>query len=301
MTPKVSVCIPTYNRKKYLKEALESVFSQSFKDYEVVVVDDGSIDGTSEMIDSVGYDVRYYQLDHVGQSAARNKLIELAQGDYITFLDADDLLFPDAVEKLVGAIDEHGPDVFAYGSYVGIDENVNQIRTRNYRLPSGDITADLFEFIYVKSCGTMCAKSIYEREGGFDVSLSRCAMYKLLLNLSLKYRFIPVDGPTYKKRRHKGNIADHSFDARKTEFDVLENFYFNGHGKDVIPRKRAMKRLSKEGYRAGRCAINEGLYMAARQLLGQSLRRYPNVKSLFWWTIAAGKLYFAQRQSQIFH
>jgi hypothetical protein len=146
--------------------------------------------------------------------------------------------------------------------------------------------AELFEFIYVKSCGTMCAKRIYEKEGGFDTSLRRCAVYKLLLNLSLKYKFIPVDGPTYKKRRHRDNLSDRSFASRKIEFDVLEDFYFNGGGEKLIPKSKAMKRLSKEGYRAGCCAIREGMCDEACQLLSQSFRRYPNLKSLMHWTRA---------------
>ena len=286
MPPKVSVCIPTYNRKDYLKETLESAFAQTYKDYEVIVVDDGSTDGTEKMIKEVGYKLRYYWVNHIGQAAARNKLIELAYGEYITFLDSDDLLFPDAVQKLVDVIDSYDHDVFAYGSYIGMDEHGSSLRTKQSKLPSGNIVTKLFEYIYVHSCGTMCAKRIYEREGGFDTSLRRCAVYKLLLELSLKYKFIPVDGPIYKRRRHKENLADRSFASRKIESGVLEDFYYNGGGKEVIPKRRTMKRLSKECYRVGRCAIREGLWEEACKYLSQSFRRHPNIKSLMHWTRA---------------
>jgi hypothetical protein len=72
----------------------------------------------------------------------------------------------------------------------------------------------------------------------------------------------------------------------KTEFHVLEKFYYNDGGKNVISQQRAMKRLSREGYRAARCAIREGLYTQASQLLEQSFRRHPNFKSLIYWTKA---------------
>jgi len=284
MSHRVSVCIPTYNRKDYLKEALESVFAQTYKDYEVIIVDDGSTDGTEDMLKEAGYNVRYYWAEHIGQAAARNKLLELACGEYITFLDSDDLLFPDAVEKLMDVIDSYGNDVFAYGSYIGVDEHGNPLRTKQYKLPSGNIVAALFEYIHVHSCGTMCAKRIYERHGGFDTSLKRCAMYKFLLELSLKYNFFPVDGPTYKRRRHRDNLFDRSFASRKTELEVLEDFYFNAGGKEVIPRHRAMRRLGKEGYRAGRAAIREGLTEQACKFLAQSFWRCPNTKSLIHWT-----------------
>ena len=280
MPPKVSVCIPTYNRRDYLKEALASVFAQTYEDYEVVIVDDGSTDGTKEMLEDAGYNVRYQRTDHIGQSAARNELIRLAQGEYISFLDSDDVLFPDTVERLVRVIDAHGPDVFAYGWYVGMDENGNETPTRQRKLPAGDIVPELFGFIYVKSCGTLCAKRIYEEAGGFDTTLTRCATYRLLLDLSLKYKFVPVEGPTYKKRRHGDNVLDRSFAGRKAEFDVLEDFYYHCGGKDVIPRRQAMKRLSQEAYRAGRAALREGLPREAWASFRQSFRRHPNVKSL---------------------
>jgi glycosyltransferase involved in cell wall biosynthesis len=284
MTPKVSVCIPTYNREKYLKEALESVFSQSFKDYEVVVVDDGSIDGTEQMIKDAGFSVRYYWMNHIGKAAARNKLIELAQGEFLSFLDSDDLLFPDTLERLMRVIDQHGNNVFAYGSHVGIDENGNKIHIRQPReLPRGKIVSELFESVCVKTCGTLGAKRIFEQVGGFDNSLQRCEVYKLFLEVALRYEFIPVDGPTYKKRRHGGNLADRSFVGRTFELNMLEDFYFNCGGKEIIPRYRAMKRLSEEGYRAGRAAMREGLPEQACKLLSKSFRRHPNVKSLIHW------------------
>ena len=286
MSKKVSICIPTYNRKDFLKETLDSVFAQTYKDFEVVIVDDGSTDGTEHMIKEEGYDVRYYWVDHMGQTASRNKLIELAHGEYITFLDSDDLLFPDAVQRLMNVIVSYGSDVFAYGSYVGIDENGKHVSRKRRKLPSGIIVTELFEFINVHSCGTMCAKRLFEQIGGFDTSLRRCSFYKLLLELSSKHRFIAVDKPLFKRRRHSGNVSDRSFSDRMIELKVLEDFYYYGGGKELIPKSRAMKRLSKEGYRAGRCAMKEGLQQTACQLLSQSFRQHPNFKSLLWRIIA---------------
>ena len=282
--PNVSICIPTYNRREYLRETLVSIFAQTYKNYEVVIVDDGSTDGTEEMIKDAGYDVRYYWVSHIGQYAVRNKLIELAQGEHITFLDSDDLLFPDTIERLIKALETNGPNTIAYGSYVGIDEKGKYVKRKQRCLPSGNIAAELFEFIYVHSCGMMCAKTLFKEVGGFDTSLKCCAFYKLLLKLSVKYKFIMVQGPTFKRRRHKGNVSNRSLLGCKTELEVLEDFYLNGGGKEIVPQCRAMKRLSQEGYRAGRCAIREGMYDQARQLLSQSFRRYPNIKSLIHWT-----------------
>ena len=94
MEPKVSICIPTFNRKDYLKQTLDSVLAQTYKDYEIILVDDGSTDSTGEMVKTYDYPIRYYRQENKGEAASRNRLIELARGQFVTFLDSDDLLMP---------------------------------------------------------------------------------------------------------------------------------------------------------------------------------------------------------------
>ena len=292
--PKVSICIPTYNRKNYLRETLESVFAQTYKNYEVVVVDDGSTDGTEQMIKQSNYPIRYFWQKNQGEPSARNKLLKLAEAEYITFIDSDDLLFPDAVEELVNLVEYNGSNVVAYSSYVGIDERGKEVKRKPHKLPSGNIAADLFEYIHVHSCGTMCRKKLLDEAGGFDVSLPVCSPYALWLELSLKYEFISAGRPTFKRRRHSGNLSAYSFANRKIELNVLEHAYqndFSKNVKEVITPRRAKKRLSQEGYRAARCAIREGQQKTACQLLKQSYRRYPNLKTLLWWVIAKCSCY----------
>jgi glycosyltransferase involved in cell wall biosynthesis len=288
--PRVSICIPTYNRKNYLKKTLESVFAQTYKDYEVVIVDDGSTDGTDQMIKQNNYSVRYFWQKNQGVADARNKLLKLAEAEYITFIDSDDLLFPYAVEDLINLVEYNGSGVVAYSSYVAIDERGKEIKRKPRKLPSGHIAADLFEYIYVHSCGTMCKKKLFEEAGGFDISLPVCAEYALWLKLSLKYDFIPAARPNFKRRRHSGNLSAYSFANRKIELNVLEHAYQNAFSDNIKPH-RALKRLSQEGYRAARCAIREGQQKIARQLLKQSYQRHPNLKTLFWWIKATKKLH----------
>jgi len=292
--PKVSICIPTYNRKHYLKETLESIFAQTYKDYEIVIVDDGSNDGTEQMIKKSSYPIRYFWQENRGVAEARNKLLELAKGEYITFIDSDDLLFPYAIEELLNLVEYNGSEVVAYSSYIGIDEQGRKVKRKRHKLPCGYISADLFEYIYVHSCGTMCRKKLFEEAGGFDTSLPVCSEYALWLKLSLKYEFVPADKPTFKRRRHSGNLSAYSFANRKMELNVLEHIYqneFSKNGTAVIAPGRALKRLGREGYRAARCAIREGHQKTACQLLKQSYQRHPDFKTLLWWVIAKCSCY----------
>jgi alpha-1,3-rhamnosyl/mannosyltransferase len=291
MTPNVSVCIPTYNRERLLKETLDSVFAQTYKDFEVVIVDDGSTDGTKQMLEKYGYNVRYFWQENTGDAAARNKLIELARGKYISFLDSDDLLYPDALEKMVEAMPPDAEDVIVYGPYVAIDEQGNILRRRKKKLYSGRITEYLFENILIHSCGSLFPKKILVGAGGFDTRLAVCSDYDLWLRLSLKYDFIGLQKPVFKRRRHSGNISIISFANRNTEYCVLENFYFNGGGKEVVPAGAAMRRLSREQYRAARSAIGESMRHTASDFLKSSLKKHFYLKGLLWFLITDARLH----------
>jgi glycosyltransferase involved in cell wall biosynthesis len=293
--PNVSVCIPTYNREFLLKETLDSVFAQTYKDFEVVVVDDGSTDGTRQMLEKGGYNVRYFWQENAGDAAARNKLIELAKGKYISFLDSDDLLYPDVLERMAGAMPKDAEDAVVYGPYIAIDEQGNILRRRKKKVYSGRITRHLFENILIHSCGSLLSRKMLVESGGFDVKLAVCSDYDLWLRLSLKYNFIGLQEPVFKRRRHGGNISKISFANKNTEYKVLENFYFNGGGKDVIPLRPAMRRLSKEQYRAARCAIKESMRETACDFLKESLKRHFCFKTLFWLIVAEGRLHPALR------
>ncbi len=106
--PIVSVIIPTYNRREYVQEAIDSVLAQTFTDYEIIVIDDGSTDGTGEALRARYRDrIHYEWQENQGESVARNRGIELAKGKYIAFLDSDDRWLPEKLEKQVAYLDEH--------------------------------------------------------------------------------------------------------------------------------------------------------------------------------------------------
>ena len=297
MNPKVSICIPTYNRRDYLKETLDSVFAQTYKDYEVVIVDDGSTDGTEEMIKSSGYKVRYHRQANAGDAAARNKLIELAEGKYIAFIDSDDLLMPDSVERMVKASESAGEDVVVYGPYLRIDQVGNITGRSNRRLYSGFITKQLFENILVHSCGSLFPKRILEEVGGFNRKLAVCSDYDLWLRLSLRYIFIALDEPTFKRRRHSGNLSFRSSDKQIVELRVLEDFYYNKGGAKQIPQNIAEKRFSRAEYRIAKSAMNERKPALAAEFFRASFKRRFNIKAFLMWIIALLKLSVA-RQAQ---
>jgi len=283
----VSICIPTYNRKEYLIETLNSILAQTYKDYEIVIVDDGSTDGTEDMIKELGLPVTYHWQQNSGDAAARNKLIELAQGKYISFIDSDDLLLPDAIERLVKVMEEETEDVIVYGSYFRIDEYGNVYGKCKRRLYSGRITEYLFETILVHACGSLFPTKILRESPAFDKSLRICSDYDLWLRLSMKYKFVALAEPTFKRRRHSTNLSKACFENCLIEFQVVNRFYNEIGDKQLISKSTAEKVISRKKCRAGLYAAKEGLHDQACELLSQSFRLHPNFKSLIYWTKAA--------------
>src|SRR3989304_595361 len=113
--PRVSVIIPTYNTAHYIAPAVESVLGQTYQDTEIIVVDDGSTDNTRTVLTPYMDRIQYIVQDNKGRSEARNRGIHQSQGEFIAFLDADDLWLPDKLSQQVAALDEHEQAVLAYG------------------------------------------------------------------------------------------------------------------------------------------------------------------------------------------
>ena len=289
--PNVSVCIPTYNREKLLKETLDSVFSQTYKDFEVVIVDDGSTDGTKQMLEENSYNVRYFWQKNSGDAAARNKLIELAHGRYISFLDSDDLLFSDSLERMVAAMPAESEETIVYGPYTAIDEVGKLLYRKKKKLYNGKITSHLFDNIMIHSCGSLFPKKILHDAGCFDTSFAVCSDYNLWLRLSLKYDFVAIEKPLFMRRRHKGNLSMFSFQNRNIEYHMLEKFYYEGGGKEFVPLKIAMKRLGKEQYRAARSAVRESKRRTAINYLKNSLKKHFQIKAFVWLIMAQMRLH----------
>src|SRR5690349_3602213 len=103
--PKVSVIIPTYNRAQFIARAVDSVLEQTYKDFEIIVIDDGSSDNTQEILKAYEGKIRYVYQQNKGISAARNRGIQEAKGEYIAFLDSDDVWKPEKLSVQVAILD----------------------------------------------------------------------------------------------------------------------------------------------------------------------------------------------------
>jgi glycosyltransferase involved in cell wall biosynthesis len=171
-TPFFSVIIPTYNREKSIVEAVESVLSQTFKDFELLVIDDGSTDGTADLLKPISERdsrLRYIYQQNAERSAARNNGIDQSKGQYLCFLDSDDIYLPEHLEKFHKTITEHGCPVAYFLSNAIMEFNGKRKKEPPYVTQTDD-PVELMLKISVASQQVAIHNSIL-REHKYDVNL----------------------------------------------------------------------------------------------------------------------------------
>ena len=196
--PLISIGVSTYNRKDYLQLSLDSLLNQSYPNCEIIVVDDGSSDGTAEMMREKYPQIKYVYQENAGDAAAKNHAVRLAAGDYVVFNDSDDLFLPDTVERLFAAMPQ-GETACTYGTYQTIDAEGRKVPTKRKAAvyPSGMITGELLSHVLVNSTGVLFPRKLYLDNGGFDTSLRVAHDYDLFLKLSLQCPFYAVQEPVF--------------------------------------------------------------------------------------------------------
>ncbi|KPQ01377.1 glycosyltransferase [Marinobacter sp. HL-58] len=187
----VSVVTPTYNRARFLPDAVNSVLAQTYPDFELIIVDDGSMDNTRDVLEPFLADrrVRYFYQENQGQSRARNLALDQAAGDFIAFLDSDDTWALDKLEKQLAVLHAH-PDVeIVHGDEATIDEHGTVISVENMKRYSGRITRQLLADNSVSITTALVRRRCFDEMGGFDTSVGVADDYELWLRFSARYRY----------------------------------------------------------------------------------------------------------------
>ena len=221
--PSVSVIIATYNRAMLLRETIESVFNQRFKNVELIVVDDGSTDETAEVVKDYGERLRYLRQENRGPSAARNLGVSHARAPWISIQDSDDLCAPNHLEVLFAYASTH-PDtgmVFANGGYVGGKNHHRETiipSDKSRRLArSGLQLSDLFDKSIVRLQAALISRNCYDAVGGHDENLRIAMDLDLAFRIFARYPVAYLDEVVFYYRKHEGNIG------RNHELRLLEN------------------------------------------------------------------------------
>lgn len=222
-TELVTVMMPAYNAERFVRQAIESVLSQTYPDWELIVVDDGSTDSTAAIVQAyTDPRIKYIHQKNAGEAAARNTVLKNMKGEYLAFLDADDLYLPNHLESLMNGLlsNEHLDAVYGDGYYIDQDENRLQTLSSRRR---GPFEGDIFEQAMRSSDvfgGTICMvlrhRCIMQLKLEFDTEIVIGPDWDFLTQFSEVAKIGYVNALTCLYRIHQSNISFRTHTQQRT-------------------------------------------------------------------------------------
>ena len=191
----ISIVIPTFNRCRLLKRALTSVYKQTYSEYEIIVIDDGSTDGTAEMVQKWFPDVRYFYQSNKGVSVSRNKGLEMAIGGWIAFLDSDDEWLPQKLEKQIELLKSTPDYKICHTEEIWIRDGIRVNQMKKHMKTGGWIFPQCLPLCAMSPSSILIHCSVFEDVGNFDITLPACEDYDLWLRITAKYPVRYIEEP----------------------------------------------------------------------------------------------------------
>ena len=250
-SPLVSVIIPTFNRAWALEKAIDSVLSQDYDNFELIVVDDGSTDDTEQCIQKYEKSLRFIRQPNLGVSAARNRGISVSTGTLVAFLDSDDYWYP---EKLSAQVDffQKNPDAqICQTEEIWIRDGKRVNPKKKHKKPSGMVFIPSLALCLISPSAVMMRKTLLSKVDAFDESLPACEDYDLWLRVACRYPVHLIDKPLLVKT---GGHAD-----QLSSTVGLDKY-----------RIYALKKILQSGF------LTPAQYQAAQDMLKKKCRIYAD-------------------------
>lgn len=195
----IDVVIPTFNRRDLLAKAIDSVLKQGYRNFNCLVVDDGSTDGTEDLVEKFGGSVTCLRQENRGPAAARNRGIRAGRARLVAFLDSDDIWHPEKLEIQSAVMAEEPECLISHTQETWYRRGKLLPQRKRHRKPSGDIFARALEMCVVSMSTVMVRRELFDRAGYFDEDLPCCEDYDFWLRASLRTRFLLIDRPLTRK------------------------------------------------------------------------------------------------------
>jgi glycosyltransferase involved in cell wall biosynthesis len=301
--PKLSVIIPTYNNDRYIQRAISSLLEQSFKDFEIIIVDDGSTDDTRDIVKAYGDSIRYIYQENKGLAGARNTGIDVSNGELLAFLDADDWFAKKNLETKVSFLEKNPDAVWVYSDWQFVDAQGNHLDRGSTRFKFADKKVDGYVFAellynrnFISPCAVVIKKSVLEEVGCFDPQVVCQEDWDLWLRLSLRYPCNYIDEAlVYVFDRPHSLSKDFTKWAYGNAFivDKLENLIPH----DFERRKQALARLQADKHTfLARVFIKKGQIKNGLRAYFTSIRHLPYQKRVYWLVLMALARFILERK-----
>jgi glycosyltransferase involved in cell wall biosynthesis len=225
--PIISVIIPAYNSEKTIKITIDSVLNQTFKNFELIVINDGSTDSTLDIISQIqDYRLKVLSFDNAGGNVSRNRGLHQAVGEFISFLDADDIWTTDKLASQLEALQANTDAKVAYSWTDYIDENGKFLVTGNHLTVNGDVYERLLVSNFLENgSNPLIYRADLVELGGFDESLKAAQDWDMWLRLAAKYSFICVPSVQILYRVSANSLSANLARQEKACLQVLEGAY----------------------------------------------------------------------------
>ncbi len=220
---RVSVIIPTHNRAGLIRETLDSVLAQTWGNYEIVVVDDGSEDDTAGVLAELGGRVIYRRIEHAGAGAARNVGLEMARGEFVAFLDSDDVWDARFMEKMLAALRQASWADLAYCDYATFDDRgvIQAACLAPNEKIRGNLFPKLIEGDFLCTGSLLIRRTCLEQAGRFDPRLAVAHDWDMWLRLAWRNDAEYLDEPLLKIRFHPGNLSRNAQQVHTDNLRIL--------------------------------------------------------------------------------
>jgi len=218
--PKISVIIPTFNRKELLKLAISSILEQTMKDFELIVVDDGSTDQTQRLVESFGKDIRYIYQENKGVSSARNRGIREARGEYLAFLDSDDRWVKDKLKIQIQALEERPEYLISHTEELWYRRGRLLNPKRIHEKRAGDIFKQSLRLCSVSTSTAVVRRELFSKISCFDESMPVCEDYDLWLRATASHSVLLVNHPLTLKDGGRADQLSQQFIGQMDKFRI---------------------------------------------------------------------------------
>jgi len=209
----ISVVIPTYNRVELLKRSIDSVINQTIKPFEIIIVDDGSNDGTEVMVKKKYDSLKLIKQKNKGASAARNSGIKASSGEWICFLDSDDEWKNNKLEKQITFVANNSDYKFFHSNEIWIKNGKRINQKKKHKKYGGDIFKKCLDMCRISPSSVLIDKNIFEEIGFFNENLVVCEDYELWLRICDKYKVFFIDEPLIIKYGGHQDQLSYSIDS----------------------------------------------------------------------------------------
>ncbi len=276
--PKVSVIIPTYNRSDLVKEAVDSVLQQSFTDFEILVIDDGSADDTRSVIKCISdIRIKYFHKSNGGLSSARNMGLVNAKGEYVALLDDDDMWPAEYLQTMLRKLEQNPQFGMAYSLFKDVYPDGREAEGfGGERYLSGWLTKNFYDRMPCLLPSTTFFRKSALEGFFFDEALKKTEDIDAFLRLSLKVQLLCVPEISVIRRKTIDGITSQvSEEICPNIILLLERFYFHLGGDKVVPAKMAKRKISREYRGLARKHYQKGHRQAAILLFKKAISYYP--------------------------